>query len=81
MTIDFPATDDTQTAKLVQLLQDLGDCLETTINIETISVLRVKYDGSRIDLDSILKRLAGNKTGLIRLSNQFVDKDIDPLGS
>lgn len=93
-TIDFPARDDASNAKLMNLLKNLADCLESPISIETVSIVRVKYDGSRLELDSILKRLGGNMTGLkpinkpkvaskklYRPGEQKLEKYIDPLGS
>lgn len=94
MMIDFPAQDEIQNAKLEKLLKDMEDFMDTSIGIEKLTILRVKYDASRVELGSILQRLAGNKTGLrqnkaprkistkpLQLSEMQMEKNIDPLGS
>lgn len=93
--IDFPAQDEAQNQKLIKLLDDLQDVMNTEIVIETMTIIRVKYDGMKVELGSILQRLAGNKTGLrpatpkkysskikpLRISDEPLEKGIDPLGS
>ncbi len=94
--IDFPAMDEASEAKMKKLIEDLADCFETTILIEPMTMMRVKYEGNKIEIDAILKRLAGNKTGLrikskvksksysikpLRPEETKLDKNIDPLGS
>lgn len=60
-TIDFPAKDDeAQMDKITQTIMDLADCLETDVKVEKVSMIRITFDGTQVELESLLRRLTHN---------------------
>lgn len=60
----FPATDAAGEAKLKGLIDKIADYMDVKIDYKTKVVMAVNYPADCIGMDAILKRLAGNKTGL-----------------
>ena len=95
--IDFPVSDEVTTARLSGIISNLGQHFNKPVKIEKVIMMRVNYDGSCSELDTILKQLAGDPNGFkvkraykvkalpetkpFRPSEQTIDKSIDPLGS
>lgn len=94
--IDFPIEEATKQVQLSEIIQSLATHLETQVTIESVSLMRVKYDGSCHDIDVILKQLAGDPAGFkvkkiyhkrdggvkpLRMVEETSNKHLDPLGS
>ena len=92
--IDFPVMTAEKEEKIEKLVQAIADCTDTAeINIEKVTILRVRYSGLSPDLESVLTQLFGNAGVRVRkytkpkkeqnfsLSNQKMEKNLDPLGS
>jgi hypothetical protein len=93
--IDFPATgNEKEQESMKELIEKLAECLGTTIKVQKVALLRVVYDGMRLDVERILSELSkkpGQRTTRrarksksdtkpFRLSEQKME-DVDPLGS
>ncbi len=93
--IDFPVIEAQQHEKLKSIILSLGEHLKSPVTFEEVRMLRVKYDASCLDMDVILKQLAGDPAGIkvkrvrrepfnrkpYRISEPAKDKTIDPMGS
>lgn len=62
--ITFPATNVAGEAKLKRLVETIADYMGVKVTIETVIVLQANFPNDRPDIEAILKRLAGSKTGL-----------------
>lgn len=62
--IAFPATNVAGEAKLKRLLETIADYMGTKVTVESVIVMQASFPSDRPDFEAILKRLAGNKTGL-----------------
>jgi hypothetical protein len=82
-TIDFPTVDASEEPKLTELIGAIADHLHTNVAIETVTSLRVRYDGGCTDLEVILKQLAGDPAGIKvkRVYKNNKNKSLDLPGS
>jgi len=62
----FPAMNPAAEAKLKRLLENIGEYMGAELTPETVVVLSVNLPDDRPDVEAIVKRLAGNKTGLVQ---------------
>ena len=60
----FPAMGAAGEAKLKGLVEKIADYMGVKVDFETVIVMRVNFPDTRPDIEAILKRLAGNSTGL-----------------
>lgn len=60
----FPAMNTAAEAKLKRMLESIGEYMGAEISTETVIVMKVNLPDDRADVEAIVKRLAGNKTGL-----------------
>ena len=61
--IDFPAADEIETARLSGIISNLAEHYHKPVRIEKVTIMRVNYEGSCIEMDIILKQLAGDPAG------------------
>jgi len=62
--INFPATNAAGEAKLKRLVETIAEYMGGKVTIETVIVLQANYPNDRPDIEAVLKRLSGIKTGL-----------------
>lgn len=62
--IVFPAKNVEGEAKLKRLCETIADYMGAKVTFETVMVLQVNFPKDRPDIETIMKRLAGIKTGL-----------------
>ena len=60
----FPSMNTAAEAKLKRLVETIADYMVAEVSIETVIVMKVNYPDDRPDIAVIMKRLAGDKTGL-----------------
>jgi len=62
----LPPMNPAQEAKTKRLIDMISEFMGSDISFETVISMKVNYPDDRKDVEAILKRLAGNKTGLVQ---------------
>ena len=76
--ITFPSMTTVEETKLKRLVETIGEYMGAKITTETVIVMRANFPDDRPDIEQIFKRLAGNKTGLVKPSqNQSAEPEIE----
>ena len=64
----FPAMNVAGEAKTKGLVEKIADYMGIgAVQFETVIVMKVNFPNTRPDFETIVKRLAGNKTGLLQV--------------
>ena len=71
----FPAMDTAGEAKLKRLCETIADYMGAKVSFETVIVMKASFPADRTDIESVFKRLAGNKIGLNQIGRTVAPLD------
>ena len=59
--IDFPPVGPTDKVKLTRFFETIGEFMETDIEVEEVTTMRVKVNASRPDVITMINKVASNE--------------------
>jgi len=75
----LPPMNPSQEAKAKRLLDMIGEYMGSNITVESVISMKANFPDDRPDIEAILKRLAGNKTGFqVKKANGNPTSSTDP---
>ena len=75
----FPPMNPAQEAKVKRLLDLISDYMGSPITVESVISMKADYPDDRPDIEAILKRLIGNKTGLTQKKTNGIVSSNPPV--
>jgi len=75
----FPPMNPAQEAKVKRLLDSISEYMGSPITVESVISMKASYPDDRPDIEAILKRLIGNKTGLTQKKTNGIVSSTPPV--